>query len=72
MMQNAAMPRIRSIPKRRFRTGAGAAVPAFGSAHVWMTLWKNPHPDKDIASLEVKGENEGVPGLISVSRGHAK
>jgi hypothetical protein len=37
-----------------------------------MVLWKNPHPDKPIASLEIKGANEGAPGLIGVSRGVAK
>jgi hypothetical protein len=47
-------------------------VPKFVSAYVWMTLWKNPRPDKRIASLEVKGENQGIPGLIAVSRGVAK
>ena len=47
-------------------------VPAFVVGHVWTTLWKNPHPDKQIASLEVKGANEGIPGLIAVSRGAAK
>jgi hypothetical protein len=48
------------------------AVPAFVFGHVWMTLWKNPHPDKQIAALEIKGANEGIPGLIAVSRGVAK
>jgi hypothetical protein len=37
-----------------------------------MLLWKNPHPEKEIASLEVKGENQGIPGLIAVSRGITK
>jgi hypothetical protein len=47
-------------------------VPQFVSAYIWMTLWKNPHPDKQIVSLEVKGENQDIPGLIAVSRGLAK
>ena len=41
-------------------------------ATVWMVLWKNPCPDKPLAALEVKGENEGIPILIAVSRGVAK
>ena len=44
----------------------------FGRGMVWMLLWKNPHPEKPIASLEVIGANEGAPGLIAVSRGVAK
>ena len=48
------------------------ASPQFVHVTVWMLLWKNPHPDKEIASLEVKGENQGIPGLIAVSRGAAK
>jgi beta-galactosidase len=48
------------------------AVPAFVFGQVWMTLWKNPHPDKPIASLEIKGANEGIAGLIAVSRGLLK
>ena len=40
--------------------------------NVWMLLWKNPHPEKEIAALEVKGENEGIPGLIGVTFGVAK
>jgi hypothetical protein len=48
------------------------ASPQFVHVTVWMTLWKNPHPDKEIAALEVKGANEGIPGLIAVSRGEAK
>jgi hypothetical protein len=48
------------------------AVPAFVFGHVWMTLWKNPYPDKQIATLEIKGANEGIPGLIAVSRGVAR
>jgi hypothetical protein len=46
--------------------------PQFGRATVWMVLWKNPHPEKPIASLEVIGANEGIPGLIAVSLGVAK
>jgi hypothetical protein len=46
--------------------------PQFVHVNVWMTLWKNPHPDKEIVALEIKGENEGIPGLIAVSRGLAK
>jgi hypothetical protein len=48
------------------------ACPQFGRATVWMVLWKNPHPEKPIASLEVIGANEGIPGLIGVSMGVAK
>jgi hypothetical protein len=47
-------------------------VPRFVSAYVWMTLWKNPHPEKEIAAFEVKGANEGIPGLIALSAGVAK
>ena len=32
-----------------------------------MLLWKNPHPDKQIVALEVKGEGQGIPGLLAVS-----
>ncbi len=46
--------------------------PQFVHVNVWMTLWKNPHPDKQIVELEVKGENEGIPGLIGVSCGQKK
>jgi hypothetical protein len=48
------------------------AVPAFLFGQVWMTIWKNPRPDKQIVSIEVKGENQGIPALIAVSRGVAK
>jgi hypothetical protein len=48
------------------------ASPQFVHVTVWTLLWKNPHADKEIASLEVKGENKGIPGLIAVSRGAAK
>ena len=48
------------------------ASPQFVHVTVWMVLWKNPHPDKEIAQLEVKGKNEGIPGLIGVSLGRAK
>lgn len=48
------------------------ASPQFVHVTVWMVLWKNPHPDKEIASLEVIGANEGIPALIAVSRGIAK
>lgn len=48
------------------------ASPQFVHVTVWMMLWKNPHPDKEIAALEVKGANEGIPGLIGVSQGIAK
>ena len=37
--------------------------------NVWMTLWKNPHPEKEITCFEVKSENQGIPGLIAVSSG---
>ena len=47
-------------------------VHPFVSAYIWMTLWKNPRPDKQIVALEVKGENQGIPGLIGVSLGVAK
>jgi hypothetical protein len=45
------------------------ASPQFVHVTVWMTLWKNPYPDKPIVALEVKGANAGIPGLIAVSRG---
>jgi hypothetical protein len=48
------------------------ASPQFVHVTVWMTLWKNPHPGKPIAALEVKGANAGIPGLIAVSAGQAK
>ena len=48
------------------------ASPQFVHVTVWMVVWKNPHPDKQISSLEVKGANQGIPGLIAVSRGLAK
>ncbi len=48
------------------------ASPQFVHVTVWMVLWKNPRPDKEIASLEVKGQNEGIPGLLGVSLGRAK
>jgi hypothetical protein len=48
------------------------ASPQFVRVTVWTLLWKNPHPDKTIASLEIKGANQGAPGLIAVSRGVAK
>ena len=51
---------------------ATVASPQFVHVTVWMTLWRNPHPEKQIASLEVKGANAGIPGLIAVSRGVAK
>ena len=46
--------------------------PQFVHVTVWMLLWKNPHPDKDIAALEVKTCNAGIPGLLGVSLGKAK
>ncbi len=46
--------------------------PKFVRVNVWMLLWKNPHPDKQIVALEVKGEKEGVPGLLGLSCGQAK
>ncbi len=48
------------------------ASPQFVHVTVWMVLWKNPHPDKQITTLEIKGANEGAPGLIGISRGVAK
>ena len=51
---------------------AAVPVPSFGSAYLWMTLWKNPRPEAEIQSFEVIGADEGVPGLIAVSRGEAK
>ncbi len=47
-------------------------VPSFGVVHIMMTLWKNPRPEATIQTLEVIGANEGVAGLIAVSRGEAK
>ena len=46
--------------------------PKFVRVNVWMTVWKNPYPDKQIVALEVKGRNEGIPGLIGVSCGQKK
>ena len=46
--------------------------PQFVRVNVWMTLWQNPHPDREMVELEVKGENEGIPGLIGVSCGQKK
>ena len=46
--------------------------PQFVHVTVWMLLWKNPNPNKQIISLEVKGANEGIPGLIAVAQGIAK
>jgi hypothetical protein len=46
--------------------------PEFVHVTVWMLLWKNPRPDKEISALEVKGAKEGVAGLIGLSRGVAK
>ncbi len=37
------------------------ASPQFVHVTVWMLLWKNPHPDKDIAALEVKGAERRHP-----------
>ena len=48
------------------------ASPQFVHVTVWMLLWKNPHPDKQIVALEVQGANQGIPGLIAVSAGQAK
>ena len=46
--------------------------PQFVHVTVWMLLWKNPHPDKQIVAFEVKGEGRGIPGLIAVSTGCAR
>jgi len=46
--------------------------PKFVTVNLWMTLWKNPSPDKEIAALEVRTTKEGIPGLITVSRGLKK
>jgi hypothetical protein len=46
--------------------------PQFVHVTVWMLLWRNPHPEKELSALEIKGGNEGIPGLIGVSRGVAK
>ncbi|NQT92158.1 MAG: hypothetical protein HQ559_05300, partial [Lentisphaerae bacterium] len=46
--------------------------PQFVHVTVWMLLWNNPYPDREVASLEVKGENQGIPGLIALSRGNTK
>jgi len=48
------------------------ASPQFVHVTVWMLLWKNPHPEQEIQALEVVGANEGIPGLIAVSRGVGK
>ena len=48
------------------------ASPQFVHVTVWMLLWKNPHPDKRIVAFEVKGANQGIPGLLGVSAGRAK
>jgi hypothetical protein len=48
------------------------ASPQFVHVTVWMVLWKNPSSEKEITSLEVKGANEGIPGLIGVSYGQQK
>ena len=48
------------------------ASPKLVQVNVWMTVWKNPCPDKEIVALAVKGENEGAPGLIGVSCGRKK
>jgi hypothetical protein len=48
------------------------ASPQFVHVTVWMLLWRNPHPDKEITALEVQGANEGIAGLIAVSRGLLK
>ena len=46
--------------------------PQFVHVTVWMLLWKNPQPDKQIVAFEVKGEGQGIPGLLAVSAGRAK
>ena len=46
--------------------------PKFVQVTIWLTLWQNPHPEKPIAGLEVRGANEGIPGLIAVSFGQRK
>ena len=46
--------------------------PKFVRVNVWMTLWKNPFPQKAIVALEMKTANEGIPGLIAVSAGKKK
>ena len=37
-----------------------------------MLLWKNPHPDREIAALEVKGCNAGIPESLGLSIGAAQ
>ena len=48
------------------------ASPKLVRVNVWMTVWKNPHPDRQIVALEVKGENKGALGLLGVSCGRKK
>ena len=44
----------------------------FPSVNIWMLLWLNPHPEKEISTLEIKGENQGIVGLLSISIGTKK
>ncbi|MEI6504154.1 MAG: hypothetical protein WCP21_24335, partial [Armatimonadota bacterium] len=44
----------------------------FPSVNLWLVLWANPHPDKEIVAFEVKGENQGIAGLLAVSLGHKR
>jgi len=44
----------------------------FPSVHLWLVLWANPHPDKEIVAFEVKGENQGIVGLLGVTLGHKR
>jgi hypothetical protein len=46
--------------------------PRFVRVNVWVTLWLNPHPEKELAALEVISANQGIPGLIAVSSGLAR
>ena len=62
---------VRSEP-RAVLPATTVASPQFVHVTVWMLLWNNPYPQKEISTLEVKGCNEGAPGLIGLSRGVAK
>ena len=45
------------------------ASPKLVQVSIWMLLWTNPHPEKEISTIEVIGANQGIPGLIAVSAG---
>ena len=46
--------------------------PKFVTVSVWMTVWENPNPEKQISSIEIKSENQGVFGLLGISLGTKK